>query len=104
MPDEFSAFLTLSLPLVITLHNTSHLANNTVCGRYLLHTTTNRKMTGRMIGRYTEAALLKRAKEVVEEKGSGSAIFDEEAEKVIPRFYAKGECYISCVSLYILYK
>ena len=62
-------------------------------------------MTGRMIGRYTEAALLKRAKEVVEEKGSGSAIFDEEAEKVIPRFYAKGECDISCVStLYCINK
>ena len=45
-----------------------------------------------MIGRYTEQALLKRAKEVVEEKGKGSAIFDEEAEKAVPRFKSKGEC------------
>lgn len=42
-----------------------------------------------MIGRYTEQALLKRAKEVVEEKGKGSAIFDEEAEKAVPRFKSK---------------
>jgi len=39
-----------------------------------------------MIGRYTEEALLKRAKEVVEEKAQGSEIFDEEAEKDMPRF------------------
>jgi len=46
----------------------------------------------RMIGRYTEDALLKRAKEVVEEKGKGSEVFDEEAEKDIPRFKKTGEC------------
>ncbi len=51
-----------------------------------------------MIGRYTEQALLKRAKEVVEEKGKGSAIFDEEAEKAVPRFKSKGEC-ASCQSI-----
>ena len=54
-------------------------------------------MSSRMIGRYTEQALLKRAKEVVEEKGKGSAIFDEEAEKAVPRFKSKGEC-TSCLS------
>lgn len=43
-------------------------------------------MTSRMVGRFTERALLKRAKECVEEKSKGSDIFDEEAEKVIPRF------------------
>jgi hypothetical protein len=45
-----------------------------------------------MIGRYTEEALLKRAKEVVEEKAQGSEIFDEEAEKDMPRFKKTGEC------------
>ncbi|KAL7456850.1 hypothetical protein ACHAWC_008330 [Mediolabrus comicus] len=39
-----------------------------------------------MIGRYTEEALLKRAKEVVEEKAKGSDFFDEDAEKDMPRF------------------
>jgi hypothetical protein len=48
-------------------------------------------MSGRMIGRYTEQALLKRAKEVVEEKGKGSDIFDEAAENAMPRFKTKGE-------------
>ena len=57
-------------------------------------------MSGRMVGRYTEQALLKRAKEVVEEKSKGSNIFDEEAEKALPRFYSKGECMcISCLSM-----
>lgn len=46
-------------------------------------------MSGRMIGRYTEQALLKRAKEVVEEKGKGSDIFDEAAEHAMPRFKTK---------------
>jgi len=46
-------------------------------------------MSGRMIGRYTEQALLKRAKEVVEEKGKGSDIFDEAAENAMPRFKTK---------------
>ena len=50
---------------------------------------------GKMIGRYTEEALLKRAKEVVEEKAKGSDFFDEDAEKDMPRFKRTGE--------YILY-
>ncbi|EJK68122.1 hypothetical protein THAOC_10731, partial [Thalassiosira oceanica] len=40
----------------------------------------------RLVGRFTEKALLKRAKEVVQEKSSSSTIFDEEAEKAQPRF------------------
>jgi len=39
-----------------------------------------------MIGRFTESALLARAKEVVEEKSKASSMFDEEAEKALPRF------------------
>lgn len=46
---------------------------------------------GKMIGRYTEEALLKRAKEVVEEKAKGSDFFDEDAEKDMPRFKRTGE-------------
>lgn len=42
--------------------------------------------SGRLIGRFTEGALLKRAKEVVEEKSKASDIFDEEAEEALPRF------------------
>lgn len=38
-----------------------------------------------MVGRYTTEALLKRAKEVVEEKGKDSNMFDEEAERDMPR-------------------
>ena len=53
---------------------------------------------GKMIGRYTEEALLNRAKEVVEEKGKGSEIFDEDEEKNMPRFKKTGEC-ISYTSL-----
>ena len=49
-------------------------------------------MSRKMIGRFTEEALLKRAKEVVEEKAKGSAIFDEEAEKLMPRFKKTGKC------------
>jgi len=51
---------------------------------------------GKMIGRYTEEALLKRAKEVVEEKAKGSDFFDEDAEKDMPRFKRSGE-YILCI-------
>lgn len=47
----------------------------------------NGKSTGdRLVGRFTEATLLKRAKEVVAEKSQASEIFDEEAEKSLPRF------------------
>ena len=49
------------------------------------------KSSGRMVGRFTERALLKRAKECVEEKSRGSDIFDDEAEKVIPRFKRTGK-------------
>lgn len=44
-----------------------------------------------MIGRFTESALLARAKEVVEEKSKASSIFDEEAEKALPQFKLTGE-------------
>ncbi|KAL7507423.1 hypothetical protein ACHAXN_004595 [Cyclotella atomus] len=43
-------------------------------------------MGDRMIGRFTESALLAKAKEVVEEKSKASSIFDEDAEKALPRF------------------
>lgn len=47
----------------------------------------NGKSTGdRLVGRFTETALLKRANEVVAEKSKASDIFDEEAEKSMPRF------------------
>ncbi len=44
----------------------------------------------RLVGRFTEAALIKRAKEVVEEKSKASTIFDEEAESQVPRFDKSG--------------
>eukprot|EP00581_Thalassiosira_minuscula_P007361 CAMPEP_0183703874 /NCGR_PEP_ID=MMETSP0737-20130205/1437_1 /TAXON_ID=385413 /ORGANISM="Thalassiosira miniscula, Strain CCMP1093" /LENGTH=416 /DNA_ID=CAMNT_0025930675 /DNA_START=219 /DNA_END=1469 /DNA_ORIENTATION=- len=48
---------------------------------------TNGKSTGdRLVGRFTEKTLLKRAKEVVAEKSNASDIFDEEAEQLLPRF------------------
>jgi len=40
----------------------------------------------RLVGRFTESALLKRAEEVVLEKSKASTIFDEEAERAQPRF------------------
>lgn len=40
----------------------------------------------RMVGQFTEKALLKRAKEVVTEKSKTSDIFDDEAERLLPRF------------------
>jgi serine/threonine protein kinase len=43
-------------------------------------------MGDRRIGRFTESALLAKAKEVVEEKSKASTIFDEDAEKDLPRF------------------
>lgn len=47
----------------------------------------NGKSTGdRLVGRFTEAALLKKAKDVVAKKSKASDIFDEEAEKSMPRF------------------
>jgi hypothetical protein len=44
-----------------------------------------------MVGRFTESALLNRAKEVVGEKTKSSTIFDEEAERALPRFKKSGE-------------
>mmetsp|Transcript_18315 Transcript_18315/g.39587 ORF Transcript_18315/g.39587 Transcript_18315/m.39587 type:complete len:417 (-) Transcript_18315:1943-3193(-) len=45
------------------------------------------KSTGdRLVGRFTEKTLLKRAKDVVAQKSKASDIFDEEAEKLVPRF------------------
>jgi len=47
----------------------------------------NGKSTGdRLVGRFTEKALLKRAKDVVDAKSKVSDIFDEEAENSLPRF------------------
>ena len=43
-----------------------------------------------LIGRFTEKALLQRAKEVVAEKSKTSDIFDEEAEQSLPRFLKSG--------------
>lgn len=40
----------------------------------------------RLVGRFTERTLLKRAKEVVAEKSKASDIFDEEAEQALPKF------------------
>ena len=59
---------------------------------------------GQMVGRYTTEALLKRAKEVVEEKGKDSNIFDEEAERDMPRLKKTGECtYILSYQYPIIY-
>lgn len=49
----------------------------------------------RLVGRFTEKTLLKRAKEVVAEKSKASDIFDEEAEKSLPRFKKSGESFYS---------
>lgn len=49
-------------------------------------------MGDRLVGRFTESALLARAKEVVEEKSKASSIFDEEAENALPRFKRSGAC------------
>lgn len=40
----------------------------------------------RLVGRYTEKSLLERAKSIVEDKTKASDIFDEQAEKSLPRF------------------
>ena len=45
----------------------------------------------RLVGRFTESALLKKAKEVVAEKSKESEMFDEEAEKAMPRFKKSGK-------------
>ena len=50
-----------------------------------------------LIGRFTEAALLKKAKEVVAEKSNASIIFDEEAERDMPRFKKTGMRVLMCV-------
>jgi hypothetical protein len=47
-------------------------------------------MKEKKIGDFTEAHLLKRAKEVVEEKTKDSAILDVHAEDRIPKFDEKG--------------
>ena len=52
----------------------------------------NGKSTGDpLIGRFTESALLKRAKDIVEAKKKASDTFDEEAEKALPLFQRSGE-------------
>ena len=48
----------------------------------------------RLVGRFTEATLLKKAKEVVAEKSKASTMFDDEAEKAMPRFKKSGKFYI----------
>jgi hypothetical protein len=45
----------------------------------------------RLVGRFTESVLLKKAKDIVEAKKRDSDIFDEEAEKAIPLFQKSGE-------------
>jgi hypothetical protein len=42
------------------------------------------------IGEFTEGHLLKRAKEIVEEKTKGSDILDVHAEGRIPKFHKEG--------------
>jgi hypothetical protein len=49
----------------------------------------------RLVGKFTERALMKRAEEVVTEKSKSSEIFDAEAEKMLPRFNRSGEFHIS---------
>lgn len=64
-------------------------------------------MGDRMIGRFTESALLAKAKEVVQEKSKASSIFDEDAEKALPRFKMSGKsiamlCSITlCIKLHM---
>ena len=48
----------------------------------------------KLVGRFTEATLLKKAKEVVAEKSKASTMFDDEAEKAMPRFKKSGKFYI----------
>ncbi len=60
----------------------------------------NMTSTGdRLVGRFTERTLLKRAKEVVAEKSKASDIFDEEAEKALPRFKKSGELHVLHMSI-----
>ena len=54
--------------------------------------TSNGNSSSRLVGRFTEATLLKKAKEVVAEKSKASTMFDEEAEKAMPRFKKSGKC------------
>ena len=44
----------------------------------------------RLVGRFTEKSLLARAKSIVEDKTKASDIFDEEAEKMLPRCEKSG--------------
>ena len=53
--------------------------------------TSNGNSTQRLVGRFTEATLLKKAKEVVAEKSKASTMFDDEAEKAMPRFKKSGK-------------
>lgn len=63
----------------------------TVEKRYIM--TSNGSSGGeRLVGRFTESVLLKKAKEVVAEKSKESEMFDEEAEKAMPRFKKSGKC------------
>jgi hypothetical protein len=45
----------------------------------------------RLVGKFTERALMKRAEEVVTDKSKSSEIFDAESEKMLPRFNRSGE-------------
>ena len=54
--------------------------------------TSNGGSSQRLVGRFTETTLLNKAKEVVAEKSKASTIFDEEAEKAMPRFKKSGKC------------
>lgn len=81
-------------------HNSSTQAvNNSTLNLAFLIVSNMTASKGKMIGRYTEEALLKRAKEVVEEKAKGSDFFDEDAEKDMPRFKRTGE-YILCINAF----
>jgi hypothetical protein len=47
-------------------------------------------MSIKKIGEFTEGHLLKRAKEVVQEKTNGSTVLDVHAEERIPKFTKAG--------------
>lgn len=63
--------------------------------------TSNGSSSSRLVGRFTEATLLKKAKEVVAEKSKASTMFDEEAEKAMPRFKKSGKFYIYVLGTYV---
>ena len=57
-------------------------------------------MSDKMIGEFSEGHLLKRAKEVVEDKTKDSAVLDVHAEERIPKFKKKGRLpQVECFSL-----